>query len=300
MGALEEPGVAVDPDRLLGLRHLAAEARRAASRRTSSRPGPFVTRRRGRGSETDDVRTWSHGDDVRHIDRNVTARTGEPHVRTFRDERERTTLLVADFRPPMLFGTRRALLSVAAAEALALVGWSAVADGGRIGVLALSPGEPVFVKPMVGERAMVAVVGALARAHRTALAAGQGVDPLGPALETAARLLPPGGTLVAASGLDAPGDGFEDALSRILHRVDLTILLVSDAFERQPPRGVYPYADRSGRRAVGLVGAETAKLSADARLSRLRAVGAGAVLVPAETEPDDLAFRLEGLDGRRA
>ncbi|MFD1333947.1 DUF58 domain-containing protein, partial [Methylopila musalis] len=103
--------------------------RRGASgpRRLAARPGGVVTRRRGRGSEIDDVRPWTDGDDIRHIDRHATARTGELHARTFRDERERAALLVADFRPAMLFGTRRAFRSIAGAEALALLGWRAVA-----------------------------------------------------------------------------------------------------------------------------------------------------------------------------
>ncbi|TXM93858.1 DUF58 domain-containing protein, partial [Methylobacterium sp. WL122] len=62
------------------------------------------------------------GDDRRHIDRNATARTGILHVRTHHDERDRAVVLLADFRPSMLFGTRRALRSVAAAEALASLG----------------------------------------------------------------------------------------------------------------------------------------------------------------------------------
>ena len=75
------------------------------------------------------MRLWSEGDDRRFIDRNATARTGELHVRTHHDERDRAVVLVADFRPSMLFGTRRALRSVAAAEALVLLGWRIVGDG---------------------------------------------------------------------------------------------------------------------------------------------------------------------------
>ncbi|WP_075217582.1 DUF58 domain-containing protein [Mongoliimonas terrestris] len=304
----DDKGTTVDPERLLGLRFVAAEARRAARRRTSATPGPFVTRRRGRGSETDDVRTWSHGDDIRHIDRNVTARTGEPHVRTFRDERERTTLLVADFRPAMLFGTRRAFLSVAAAEALALAGWSANADGGRVGLYAVSAGEPVFVKPAPGDRAMVAAIGGLARAHRRALSAvaaggeatgdgGLSVPGLEAALENAARMLPPGGTLVLASGLDGADEAFDTAARRVTQRVDLDVLVLSDAFERVPPRGVYPFQAPDGRRAVGLI--DGPPRTGDGRVERMRALGARALLLPAEASPETIAHQMEGLDAGR-
>ncbi|WP_181700146.1 DUF58 domain-containing protein [Chthonobacter albigriseus] len=298
MDVLDHSGVSVDPDRLFRLRFAAAEARRALSRRTSARPGPFVTKRRGRGSETDDVRTWSHGDDIRHIDRNVTARTGVPHVRTFRDEREKTTLLLADFRPPMLFGTRRAFLSVAAAELLALIGWSVAEDGGRVGVLAVGGAEPEFVRPVVGERAMVAVIGALARAHRSALdSEAKKTQPLAPDIEAAGRLLPPGGTLAIATALDAPGDGFDETVVRAVHRADVTVFVMTDAFERQPPAGVYPFLSVDGRRAVGAIPADVAP-AADRRLDRLAALGASAIAVAAEENPETLLRVIEAIHGR--
>jgi len=57
-------------------------------------------------------------------------------VRTFRDERERTLMLVVDFRESMMFGTRRALRSVAGAEAVIALGWGAIDEGGGVGLLA--------------------------------------------------------------------------------------------------------------------------------------------------------------------
>lgn len=299
MSALAHPGAEIDPDSLIRLRFHAADARRRAQRRTSAQPGPFVTRRRGRGSETDDVRPWTHGDDVRHVDRNVTARTGQPHVRTFRDERERSTLLVADFRPPMLFGTRRAFLSVAAAEVLALVGWRTASEGGRVGLLTVGGPTPEFVRPATGERAMVTVVGALARAHRAALgdaSDGPG-DALDAALERAHRVLPPGGTLVLASALDHPGPLFEETVRRISHRVDVLAAVLSDGFERAPPRGTYPFRGPDGRRTVGAVDGGFSPVPDD-RVDRLAVAGARAVLLPAEAGPDAAADLVEVLHGR--
>ncbi|WP_158808463.1 DUF58 domain-containing protein, partial [Beijerinckia sp. L45] len=125
-------GVDLDVDALLRLRHLAARMRDPRTLPRSPMPGDIIHRRRGRGLEVHDIRVWSEGDDIRHLDHNATARTGVPHTRTYLDERERTVLLIADFRPSMLFGTRRALRSVAAAETVALLGWRAIARGGRV------------------------------------------------------------------------------------------------------------------------------------------------------------------------
>jgi uncharacterized protein (DUF58 family) len=291
-------GTVVDVEALLRLRHVVAASRRGRARRTAALPGPIVTRRRGRGSETDDVRPWSHGDDVRHIDRNTTARTGEPHVRTFRDERDETALLVADFRPAMLFGTRRALRSVAAAEILALAGWRAVGLGGRVALLAVGRGEPVFVRPTAGERAMTAVIGGLARAHDAALALDDADDPpLADAFDMAGRSLKRGGSIVVATAFDAPGAGFDDAARRLAHRADVRVALVSDAFERSPPPGRYPFVTRLGRRGTHLADGRAGGLRAETDIARLARLGIAATRFDAERPAEaqlDLLRMLHG------
>ncbi|MCJ2060214.1 DUF58 domain-containing protein, partial [Methylobacterium sp. J-048] len=239
----------------MGLRHLARRGAAPATRTLAGLPGGIVTRRRGRGSEPEDVRLWSEGDDRRFIDRNATARTGQLHVRTHHDERDRAVVLLADFRPSMLFGTRRALRSVAAAEALALLGWRVAADGGRVGLAVARAGAPTVLRPAGGERAMIAVTGALAQAHADALAAAgaAGSDaPLEATLGLARSLLPAGGHLVIASALDAPGPGFDETLTLLAERVAIRLILVSDAFERTRPPGFYPFALADGRRGTAL------------------------------------------------
>lgn len=298
MEAVAVPGVDLDAQALMGLRHLTGRAPPSATRRLAARPGGIVTRRRGRGSEIDDVRLWIDGDDIRHIDKNTTARTGQLHVRTFRDERERAVLLVADFRPAMLFGTRRAFRSVAAAEALAMVGWRAAAEGGRIGLLAVGTGDPVFARPKGGERAMSAVVGAMARAHADALGQADRADPpLDAALETAVGALPRGGHLILASGLDDPGERFDDVLKAARSRVSVTVLLIADAFERDAPRGAYAFATRAGR--TGWLSGRRRETEEDPRRARLTALGVPVVTIDAAAGPERVAPLLERLDAAR-
>jgi uncharacterized protein (DUF58 family) len=298
MEAAAIPGVDLDAQALMGLRHLTGRAPATSARRLAARPGGIVTRRRGRGSEIDDVRIWIDGDDIRHIDRNSTARTGVLHTRTFRDERERAVLLVADFRPSMLFGTRRAFRSVAAAEALALVGWRAVAEGGRIGLIAIGAAEPAFVRPKGGERAMSGVVGVMSRAHADALAAADRDDPpLCDTLETAVGSLPRGGHLILASGLDRPGDRFDEVIRAATSRVSVTVLLVADAFERDAPRGAYAFATRDGR--SGWLSGRRHEASADLRQSRLSALGVPVIPIEAAAGPERVAPMLERIDAAR-
>ncbi|NEU10648.1 DUF58 domain-containing protein [Methylobacterium sp. BTF04] len=293
------PGIHLSGEVLMGLRHLARRGTAPGTRTLAGLPGGIVTRRRGRGSEPDDVRLWSEGDDRRHIDRNATARTGILHVRTHHDERDRAVVLLVDFRPSMLFGTRRALRSVAAAEALVLLGWRIVGDGGRIGLVAAGLGEPVVLRPAGGERAMTAVTGALAMAHARALDAADTQDPpLSSALTLAQSLLPSGGHLVIGSALDAPGPDFEPLLTALAERLSIRLVLVSDAFERTRPPGFYPFATADGRRGtVQAARTDTVSAaSADARLVDYARRGIAGLRLDVEASPEAYAPLMERLD----
>jgi uncharacterized protein (DUF58 family) len=294
--ALQLPGVGLDPGRLLRLRHLPAYAFISMPTRLAPTPGQIATRRRGYGIEMDEIRTWVPGDDTRHLDRNATARTGAPHVRTFRDERQRTALLVADFRPSMLFGTRRAFRSVAAAEALALVGWWVINEGGRVGLLTVGTDEPLFVRATQGERAMPTVIAGMARAHRKALESTVDREPpLDRFIDLAARCLPRDAALVVATALEHAGANFDRIARSLAHRDVLRVILVTDAFERAPPPGRYPFLTKEGRRALGAIDRSRQAAQPDTRLAHLRDLGALAARFDAELEPENNAPLLHEL-----
>ncbi|MGH6858625.1 MAG: DUF58 domain-containing protein [Phyllobacterium sp.] len=298
---MDDKGTSVDAMALILLKHVATDARRSWNARTQSMPGPIPTKRRGRGSEIDDIRLWSYGDDIRTIDRNSTARTGVPHVKTFREEREHTTLLLADFRPAMQFGTRRAFMSVVAAEILALSGWRATEIGGRVGLLAIGGIEPLLIRAAPSDRGMLAVISGLLKAH------GQSLDlrstepamPLDASLRIAAKALPRGGTIVLASNLDDQGDQFEDAVRLVLHRCDLKIACISDAFERHAPAGIFPFETRDTVRGVRIVSKKSpVRPKREEMLRRIGRLGARIVEFHSEIEPEGQMNSLGELHGR--
>ncbi|RBD43718.1 DUF58 domain-containing protein, partial [Xanthomonas oryzae pv. oryzae] len=87
--------------------------------------GPVPAATRGRGMEYAESREYVAGDDARHIDWRVTARTGRAHTKLFQAERERLSLIVADTSPALFFGTRVRYKSVQAARAGAVAAWLA-------------------------------------------------------------------------------------------------------------------------------------------------------------------------------
>ena len=95
--------------------------------------GSYLSKLKGRGMEFAEARPYQPGDDVRHIDWRVTARTARTHTKLFREERERPVMLVLDQTRPMFFGSRHRLKSVQAARIAGLLGWRALLRGDRVG-----------------------------------------------------------------------------------------------------------------------------------------------------------------------
>jgi uncharacterized protein (DUF58 family) len=291
------PGVDLDVDALMRLRLLSMTS--AARRPVNFSPsGGIALRRRGRGVETYDVRPWSDGDDIRRLDRNVTARAGAPHVRTAHDERARSVLHLVDFRPSMLFGTRRAFRSVAAAEAAVVSAWRALDLQGRAGLAVATASGATFLGWGSQARAFTPLLDRLVALHRAALdTAGDTDPPLTEALEEIDRVA--GSAMICvASGLDAPGERFDAVAERIARRRALDILLIADRFERAPPPGVYPYRTRDGEAGALRVARGDDAAGKDGRPARLRRLGARVLEIDAGADPIAMARAVERFDGR--
>lgn len=96
-------------------------------------PGNHHSPFRGQGLEFDSVREYVPGqDDIRNIDWRVTARTGLPHLKLFREERERHILLCIDMNSTMRFGTKKTFKSIQAARVAAMLGWQGIAHQNRM------------------------------------------------------------------------------------------------------------------------------------------------------------------------
>jgi len=273
-GPVPRPGVDVDLDELIGLRLRAARLRLDALRRRRRGATSQVSRFRGRGMEYAESRAYLPGDDVRHMDWKVMARSAEPFTKVFQEERERPVCLVVDLAPGMFFGTRGCFKSVLAARAAALLAWSAQARGDRVGGLVAGPreGGHLELEPAAGRRGVLRLLQALARLGRCPDAnpdadGGARVDGLAGALERTRRVVRPGSLVVVVSDFhDADGDAGGAAL-RHLHRLrehdDLLLVAVADVLElAPPPPGRYPIA-----RAAPGAGIDAALLDAtDARV----------------------------------
>ena len=159
-------------------------------------PGEHLTPQVGAGTELATIRPYRPGDDVRHIDWNVTARMQEPHVRVHVGERALTAWIVLDASASMTFGTaERRKADVAAGVALAL-GHVATRRGNRLGVAAFGAGAPKVLRPRQGRLGLLQL---LAELRREPAADGLGATSLGGAVEAVAAVARARGLVVVVS-----------------------------------------------------------------------------------------------------
>jgi uncharacterized protein (DUF58 family) len=137
------------------VRRLEIKARRLVR---ESFAGEYLSSFRGQGLDFDDFREYQHGDEVRFIDWNVTARMNTPFVRKFREERELCVILAVDVSGSADYGSVALSKREVAAETAAVLGFSALNNGDKVGLL-LFAGEPLlFVPPEKGSRHLLRMI----------------------------------------------------------------------------------------------------------------------------------------------
>ena len=193
---------------------------------------------RGRGMEYAESREYVAGDDARHIDWRLTARTGRAHTKLFQAERERLTLVVGDTSPALYFGTRVRFKSVQAARAGAVAVWAAARDGDRIAALRGSVREAP-IAPASGTRGALRVLDALVRWYAQPPTEDAG---LSVALDHAQRLLRPGARLVLLADPHNVAAIAERRWPALTQHHEVIVLLLVDPLETQPPRSMLPFS----------------------------------------------------------
>jgi uncharacterized protein (DUF58 family) len=214
----------------------------------------------GEGTELAQVRPYEPGtDDVRRIDWNVTARTGEPHVRVQLAERVLVTWLVLDTSPSMQFGTAdRRKADVAEGVAIA-IGHVATRRGNRLGVVTFGDGQPRALPPRQGRVGLLGLLGAL-RDEQPEENGRVGATSLGAALGRTGALARQRSVVVVVSDFRG-ADDWRRPLLNLAGRHELVAVEIRDAREQELPNaGV-----------LWLVDPETGRqIRADTRSERLR------------------------------
>lgn len=211
--------------------------------------GSYQSVFKGQGVAFSEVRAYTPGDDVRAIDWNVTARTGEPHVKLFTEERELTVMLVVDMSGSLDLGTRDYDKRQLVARLAATFAFSAIRNNDRVGLIGFTDQVEVFVPPRSGRKHVLSVVQqVLTHApQRRGTRAASGLEYLArlSARHTVAILI--------SDFVDALPEGperadearaFEHALKMVRRRHDLIPIRVEDPIELDlPPLGLVALED---------------------------------------------------------
>ena len=289
-------------------RILAVRGRREA---TGLFAGNYASAFRGGGIEFEESRPWAPGDDAALFDWNATARTGEPHVKRFRAERNQTLFFALDVSGSMRFGSTGASKLATAVHALALLAAAAARVGDRTALVAFDEELRASVPPGRGaahaQRVVQAAAGTLAGpGGATRLEAGLR------ALRSAARARSV--LLLLSDFLDpallAPEAALAGELARLARRHDLVAACLFDPRELElasagsalvadPERPGSRFLLRSSRRARRRY-AEAAAARRDALAAALRRAGAEILWLDTRRSPlHELARFLHARAGRR-
>lgn len=261
------------PEELREIRRLHIQAGRKVDAMFA---GDYRSAVRGRGMEFEEVRAYAPGDDIRHIDWNVTARTGEPFLKVFREERQLSVVLAVDVSGSARVGsgghdgrTDRRLQLARIAGGLA---YASSRNRDKVGLVTFSDKVEHFITPRNNRAHVWGIIQAVYEGGE-----GRPGTDVGEALGFIARTQKRRGTVIVISDfLDArPWDRTLGALSR-KHTVH-AICVTDPLDEGLGQLGLVEIIDsETGRTQLIDSATWSGKYSAQARLERLRRTGAKA------------------------
>lgn len=216
----------LSPELIAQIRRLQLRGQRLV---TTSVSGEWASAFRGRGMEFEEVREYVPGDDVRSIDWNVTARSGSPHIKVFREERELSVMLVVDVSASGTFGSENRLKREVAAEVAAILAYTAIRSNDRIGALLFSDRIEQFIPAKKGRAHVWRVI----RDVLTCEPSGRGTD-LSGTLEHLNRTLKRSSVVFVISDFLAADQ--RPALKRLRARHDVTAVTITDPREFSLPK----------------------------------------------------------------
>jgi uncharacterized protein (DUF58 family) len=208
--------------------------------------GDYLSPFKGRGMEFDESRLYQPGDDIRNLDWRVTARTGKPHTKLFREERERPVFVWVDLRRPMFFATRGCFKAVQAAKLAGLLAWSANQHGDRVGGVIFSEAAHHELKPQRGKTGVLRLINRLVQhpAWRERARGGTEGGDCGKALTRLRRVARPGSLIFLISDFRQLDDPALSQINVLGGSNELVLILVHDLLEQALPAvGYYRITD---------------------------------------------------------
>ena len=190
--------------------------------------GEYESAFKGRGMEFDEVREYQHGDEVRTIDWNVTAKMGHPFVKKFVEERELIMILLVDVSGSTEFGTYQQKKSDIIAEISALLAFAAIRNNDKVGLICFTDQVELFIPPRKGKKHVLRLIRDILYCEPKRV-----TTDLGEALSFLERIQKRKSVVFLIS--DFRDNNYEKPLKRINSRHDLVAISVADRRETEFP-----------------------------------------------------------------
>ena len=202
-------------------------------RKASSRlAGEYHSVFKGRGMDFDEVKPYSPGDDVRFLDWNVSARTGEPYIKRFVEERELTVFIAVDASASMRFGSHEKSKADLVAEMAAVLAFSAIRNNDRVGLIIFSDGVQHFIPAKKGRKHVLRIIRDILGRTTADAPEGRQTDIAG-ALDFISRVSRRQAVVFMLSDFLAPD--YSRALKIAARRHDIVPIMLSDPLEVELP-----------------------------------------------------------------
>ena len=195
--------------------------------------GKYHSAFKGRGMAFSEVREYRVGDDVRDIDWNVTARSRQPHIKIYEEERELTMMLLIDVSGSRMFGTTEKLKKNTITEIAAVLAFSAAQNNDKVGCIFFSDRVEKFIPPKKGRAHVLMIIKELI----SFMPENNGTD-ISEGLRYLTNILKKRSTAFVLSDFMDTADGharFEDALKIASGKHDKVGIRVYDRREQQLP-----------------------------------------------------------------
>jgi uncharacterized protein (DUF58 family) len=200
--------------------------------------GDYRTLFRGNGLDLADLREYQYGDDVRHIDWNVTARLQQPYVKEFHEDREITAWFLLDLSRSVDFGSRDVRKRSVSEDFVAMVGRILTRHGNRVGALLYGAGVEGMIPARTGRRQVLQILHAMQSLQQKSVAEEKKRAPhetdLKELLKAAGHLIR-GRSLIFVVSDFISVPGWADLMGHLAQRHEIVAIRLHDPLEAALP-----------------------------------------------------------------
>lgn len=197
-----------------------------------------------RGIDLSEVRHYQSGDELRHMQWRITAKTGKPHVKLYEESRDHPIMLVVDFNTSMYFGTRIRFKSVQAAYLAAMITWSAYQAHESIGGILYSPDKQRAFSPKKHHGHAYTLLQCLSTYTQTRPQSPYNAEALMQALSSLRQILKPQSLVIIISDFYTLTPKTIQHIQYLKHHHDVIAYHIVDPLEQKGPKfGTYAFTN---------------------------------------------------------